>query len=70
MINEKEILQHIRATVEASRKTALLDESDINAVLLNLADEAEANTAFILEENQKDLDRICWRISFSLIIIW
>ncbi len=58
MINEKEILEQIQATVEASRKTALLEESDINAVLLNLADEAEANTSFILKENQKDLDRM------------
>jgi len=43
---------------EASRKLVTLDAQTINKVLLDLADAAEANTRIILEENQKDLDRM------------
>ena len=43
---------------EASRKLALLEEKKINQILLALAENAEANTAEILAENKKDLDRM------------
>jgi glutamate-5-semialdehyde dehydrogenase len=43
---------------EASRQAAHLREGTINEILLKLADTAEKNTAAILEENKKDLDRM------------
>jgi len=58
MLDLTEIIENIKASAEASRKAALLEESTINKVLLDLADTAEQNTDFILAENQKDLDRM------------
>jgi glutamate-5-semialdehyde dehydrogenase len=42
----------------ASRDLVKIDVDTINKVLLALADEAEKQTAFLLSENQKDLDRM------------
>jgi glutamate-5-semialdehyde dehydrogenase len=47
----------LKAVREASRTLGLLAEEKVNAVLLALADKAEKNTAVILAENKKDLDR-------------
>ena len=42
----------------ASRELNALDNKKINNVLLSLADEAESNSSFIIEENKKDLARM------------
>ena len=42
----------------ASRKLLQLDAETINQVLLAVAEAAEAKADFILQENQKDLDRM------------
>jgi len=42
----------------ASRELNTLDNKKINNVLLMLADEAELNSSFIIEENRKDLARM------------
>lgn len=47
-----------RSVQEASRKLSLLKEEKINQVLVALADKTEKQTARILEENRKDLDRM------------
>lgn len=44
--------------LEASRKLNLVTEEVINAVLNDVADTAEAQTAELLEANQKDLDKM------------
>jgi glutamate-5-semialdehyde dehydrogenase len=46
------------AVQAASRKLALLTDDQINSVLLAVADAAVEHTAFILSENQKDLERM------------
>ncbi len=46
------------AVREASRKIGLLPEEEINQLLLALASGMEQQTAAILSENQKDLDRM------------
>lgn len=43
---------------QAARKALLLDSQQINQVLHDVADAAVRQTEFILEENQKDLDRM------------
>ncbi|MBN2165573.1 MAG: glutamate-5-semialdehyde dehydrogenase [Marinilabiliaceae bacterium] len=43
---------------ESARYLVRLSSEKISDVLLKLADEAEANASFILEENKKDLDRM------------
>ena len=43
---------------EASRKLNLIDDDTIAALLLELADQAENNSAYILAENKKDLNRM------------
>lgn len=43
---------------EASRELALLDEQKINTILEDLALATLANLPYILEENQKDLDKM------------
>jgi glutamate-5-semialdehyde dehydrogenase len=43
---------------KASRRIPLVEVETINRLLLDLADEAEKETAFLLEANQKDLDRM------------
>ncbi len=47
-----------KAVVRASRKLALVEESTVNELLNALSEAAIANTATILEENKKDLDRM------------
>ena len=47
-----------RAVTLASRKLVLVEESEINKLLIDLASAAIANTAYILEENRKDLARM------------
>ncbi len=47
-----------RNVKEASRTLVSVDESTINQLLLKIAFEAEKQTAFILSENKKDLDRM------------
>ncbi len=47
-----------RNVKEASRALVSVDESTINQLLLKIAFEAEKQTAFILSENKKDLDRM------------
>jgi glutamate-5-semialdehyde dehydrogenase len=42
----------------ASRKLTLLSEAKVNEILLAVADKAEKQTAAILVENKKDLDRM------------
>ncbi len=51
---EKQLL----AALKASRKLNLVSDEDIRKVLLELAGEARRNAAHILEENQKDLNRM------------
>ncbi len=47
-----------KSVQQASRKLALLKEEKINGVLHSLADKAEKKISSIIEENQKDLDRM------------
>jgi glutamate-5-semialdehyde dehydrogenase len=42
----------------ASRTMVKLSDSEISEVLLRLADAAEANIPFIVDENKKDLERM------------
>lgn len=44
-----------KQAVQASRKLNLVDDNTINQILLSLADEALAQTEYILAENAKDL---------------
>lgn len=46
------------AVQNASRELLALSDKDINEILLAVADATEAKADFILEENQKDLDRM------------
>lgn len=46
------------AVQDASRKLLMLSDSEINQILLAVADAAVEKTAFILNENQKDLNRM------------
>lgn len=55
---QQEIRQKFQETQKASRKLSLLEVEVINKILLDLADEAEKETQFLLAENQKDLDRM------------
>ncbi|MCD7962953.1 MAG: glutamate-5-semialdehyde dehydrogenase [Rikenellaceae bacterium] len=48
-------MQLFETALEASRKLKLVDNDKINKVLNDLADAAETNTDYILEENAKDL---------------
>lgn len=52
------IEQQLKNVLTASRKLNLVEEAPVNEVLLELAIQAEANTDFILTENQKDLVRM------------
>ena len=52
------IEKQLTEVLEASRKLTLVEDEKVNNVLMNLAEEANANVGFILEENQKDLDRM------------
>lgn len=48
----------LQQVLSASRKLNLVEVETINKVLLELADEAEKNIPFIIEENRKDLERM------------
>ena len=50
-----ELERNFNKAVEASRALNLTDVSRIDAVLLALADAAEAKMEFILEANRRDL---------------
>jgi len=50
--------KQFEAILKASRTLVMLNDETINKTLLALADAAENNTAFILEENKKDLARM------------
>lgn len=52
------IKSQLEKTLKASRLLNLVGEEKIRSVLLSLADEAENQTRFILEENHKDLERM------------
>lgn len=55
---ETAIQQQLKTVNIASRKLVQLTDADIAAILNELADLALENSSFILEENQKDLDRM------------
>lgn len=52
------IEEQLTKVLNASRKLTLIDDEKVNKILLELAGEAEANVDVILNENQKDLDRM------------
>lgn len=52
------IREQLEKTLKASRKLNLVSEEQINRILMELADEAEKQSTFILEENRKDLSRM------------
>ncbi|MEN8115734.1 MAG: glutamate-5-semialdehyde dehydrogenase [Bacteroidota bacterium] len=52
------IEQQLQQVLTASRKLNLVENSQVKEILFELANEARANTEFILAENQKDLDRM------------
>ena len=43
-------------SLQAARRLNLLTDATINQILVKVAEEAIANTSYILAENQKDLD--------------
>ena len=55
---EQEILNNLQKVRTASRKMVNLTDEDINSILNQVADLALQNEAFILSENQKDLERM------------
>ncbi len=48
----------LQKVLEASRKLNFVDNDTITALLAELANQAENNSAYILAENRKDLDRM------------
>ncbi|MFN8671512.1 MAG: glutamate-5-semialdehyde dehydrogenase [Candidatus Sericytochromatia bacterium] len=52
------INSNLEKTVKASRKLLLLEVTIINKILIELSDSIIKNKNFILEENQKDLDKM------------
>ncbi|MCY1720499.1 glutamate-5-semialdehyde dehydrogenase [Prolixibacteraceae bacterium Z1-6] len=52
------IEQQLQKVLAASRKLNMVQDSKIVAVLQELANQARANSEFILTENKKDLDRM------------
>jgi len=52
------IEKQLQNVLKASRKLNLVDDQLVTQILLELANEAEANTSFILAENHKDLIRM------------
>jgi glutamate-5-semialdehyde dehydrogenase len=52
------IEQQLQNVLAASRKLNLVDEDIVKKVLLELANQARKNCEFILNENQKDLERM------------
>lgn len=55
---ESTIQQQLKKVNSASRKLIQLSDQDIAKILTEVADLALANSTFILQENQKDLDRM------------
>ncbi len=47
-----------KEAVIAGRKLSVTDTAKINGILLKVADAAEENSGFIIEENKKDLERM------------
>ena len=52
------IEQQLKDVLQASRKLNLIEDEQVKEVLLELANQARKNCEFILNENQKDLDRM------------
>ncbi len=52
------IEKQLQKVLEASRRLNLVSNETVSDLLLELADQAEKNTSFILAENQKDLARM------------
>jgi glutamate-5-semialdehyde dehydrogenase len=52
------VKEQLTLVLKASRKLNLVSEEKINQVLNDVASAAIANSTFILQENQKDLDRM------------
>jgi glutamate-5-semialdehyde dehydrogenase len=52
------IEQQLQKTLEASRKLNMINDEAVKEVLQELANQARANTDYILEENSKDLERM------------
>jgi len=52
------IIEDLKKLSKASRKLVRLSDQEVNTILNELADLALENTAYILAENQKDLDRM------------
>src|SRR5690554_3953399 len=52
------IQEQLQKVLNASRKLNLVKGESIRKVLIDLANEAENNSAYILAENQKDLNRM------------
>lgn len=52
------IEKQLQSVLTASRKLNLIEDEKVSQVLLELANQAEANSDFILTENQKDLARM------------
>ncbi|HZH71578.1 MAG TPA: gamma-glutamyl-phosphate reductase, partial [Mariniphaga sp.] len=52
------IQEQLQKVLNASRKLNLIKGETIRKVLIDLANEAENKSAYILAENQKDLDRM------------
>lgn len=46
----------LKAVKNASRKLNLLDEATINSILMSVADEAEKEVSYLLNENKRDLE--------------
>ena len=55
---QRDLHQHFQQVKQAARKALRLDADTINQVLRTVADEAERQTEHILQENQRDLDRM------------
>jgi len=58
MIAQSDILHVLSQVKEASQKAYRLSDIQINKILQEVARKAEKNSSFILEENQKDLERM------------
>lgn len=55
---EQQVIESLKKVRRASRKLVQLSDEDINEILIELADLSLQREAFILAENQKDLDRM------------
>ena len=57
-IDKNSILANLEKVQQASRRIIHLDDTQINTILNELADEAIQQSDYILQENQKDLERM------------